>query len=667
MTDDYKTKLLKYLTGKLDSETGINEPQFANAIETSNNIRYQIAQEISVDYTNIIFRQQLYSEEYETFLILGFNNAVDPVETFIAVINKDMELLQYINTFNDNSSFFNIVCLNQDEDGYIYGVSRNDETIRVLLFNNIFSSGQKTGVYEVTLRRSYIVPSNLKFQIVTINGSRQRIIKSYGEAVYYITGYDYDTTSTLKVIKFQINIGSDNTWDTYTISNSFIGQSDFTVLLQKTENGVVYNLYGLNTYDYNNVKYSQYRLSENGTWTLIKNISVTGSISTFTSQVLALNNENVYVVTERTDAISTTIYKVDNNSLKQLYVSNGYVGETDNQTTFFSPSIYLQNINNNIFIFEIQNIENSYSKEKIGMIIGENVFIEEVGMVNYCNMFSSRTFCLITNQYNLYNINVISDVDSNNQYPVYNNKYISLIYNSNNYNGLPYEAPNCLVPNSGILYDDNDDVIFARNLYNKTVSGQTTTSTVQIPNTLLNNDTIAQNDLIGQTNGVLVSDNTQFTKNIYETVDLNFSNTLIIRNDNDENNKILNPIGSARLNNSVSQAVDYDNAQATKIRINYADNTNEIITLSSSQIKLVSNNTAKYVFSVYVKKEISNIQIISHDENTTYQTINNLSLTAGKIYNFIQYVSTLEEIVRDEILYNNEAINYNDEPVLYIN
>ena len=63
------------------------------------------------------------------------------------------------------------------------------------------------------------------------------IKKVPGESIYYITGYLNDNNSYTQVVKFQINVGSTNTWDTYTIgTNIFYAQSKFTVLINKDEN-----------------------------------------------------------------------------------------------------------------------------------------------------------------------------------------------------------------------------------------------------------------------------------------------------------------------------------------------------------------------------------------------------------------------------------------------
>ena len=55
-----------------------------------------------------------------------------------------------------------------------------------------------------------------------------------------------------------------------------------------------------------------------------------------------------------------------------------------------------------------------------------------------------------------------------------------------------------MVPTSSWLYNNNK-IIYARNLYNKVVSGNTTTSTVEVPNLLLNDIDIGQQDLLGET------------------------------------------------------------------------------------------------------------------------------------------------------------------------
>ena len=174
-----------------------------------------------------------------------------------------------------------------------------------------------------------------------------------------------------------------------------------------------------------------------------------------------------------------------------------------------------------------------------------------------------------------------------------------------------------MIPNSGILYDDNNDVIFARNLYNKTVNDRVTQSTIEIPNNYLNDKMIAKQDLISETNSIMVDKSNVITKNIYETVYLNFINTLQMINNNNTNNPILNPVGATRLNESISEIQDYDNQKMSKAKINYQDGTNSIIPIAFSQVE----NAMRTNFTIYLNKGIINIELLSQDEDTVYNTI----------------------------------------------
>ena len=174
-----------------------------------------------------------------------------------------------------------------------------------------------------------------------------------------------------------------------------------------------------------------------------------------------------------------------------------------------------------------------------------------------------------------------------------------------------------MIPKSSILYDENNNVIFARNLYNKTISDRVTQSTIEIPNNYLNDVMIARQDLISETNSIMVDNNNIITKNMYETLFINFINTLQMINKNDLNNPILNPTGAIRLNQSISQVQDYTSQKISKARINYADNSNEIIPISFIPVGSVMRTE----FTIYNSKGIIDIELISEDEKTTYNTI----------------------------------------------
>lgn len=215
-----------------------------------------------------------------------------------------------------------------------------------------------------------------------------------------------------------------------------------------------------------------------------------------------------------------------------------------------------------------------------------------------------------------------------------NNAYITKqIFNVNNYNGKGYNAVNALIPNSGVLYDSDNSPIFARNLYNKTVRGSTTISTIEVPNTQLNDVSISKNNLIGQTNFILNSKTNTVSKNIYETLNINFINTMIMKNSNDEENEQINTEGAIKINKSISELADYENSKLSKYKINYSDDSSSIVSIDSSQIS-IQNNVATVNILVYnpQEKSINNIDLISNDETVSYLNIDCSAMVNDKCY-----------------------------------
>ena len=103
-------------------------------------------------------------------------------------------------------------------------------------------------------------------------------------------------------------------------------------------------------------------------------------------------------------------------------------------------------------------------------------------------------------------------------------------------------------------------------------------------------------------------------------------------NENDINDTIINNNGASRLNNSISNTLDYNNSLLDKIKIVYNDNSYEIKEVGNATY--ISRFVYQYNFMVYnpSTNSIKEIQLISHDENTTYQTIDFSNYTKNKIY-----------------------------------
>ena len=126
------------------------------------------------------------------------------------------------------------------------------------------------------------------------------------------------------------------------------------------------------------------------------------------------------------------------------------------------------------------------------------------------------------------------------------------------------------------------------------------------------------------------------TKNIYETLDINFINTITMQ----DNNNSINLSGASRLNASATSTNDYSNAQIGYYRLNYTDGTTEDFKINPSEYTPTDEYSGTYNFAVYVAKPITNINILSNDKATVYATLN-LVLEVGKYYKIIQNVEVV--------------------------
>lgn len=640
MTDDFKKNILAYLCGKIEKSIGDDKPQFNEWEVTNNSIKSQIADKLNIDVSKVLIYNYLSSNSNDLILIYGrYSSSVS--NPYIAIMSSKGIILQVITTFDSGLKLFNIVGMRIDEDNSIYAVSSEESqdgsTVRVLLLNNIFVSNLKNGDFYVKIKKSYVCP--LDFYISSINPTEYRITKSEG-STYFIVGYPTDNNLKTSIVKFTINVGSENEWNIYTTDgDTGFDRTLFATSIKKINEDYYFSCYGFDFLSSSANTYSEYELSPTGNITIKKRITFDYSISFIGSQVIYLNETNKYLAVQDNTNKKSLLYNLNENNLIEIDTLNWY---DDSQGTFIKGGFYIQNIGNTLFVTKniVNDITNPDITTYLGVIKDENVYYEIQSIKKNTKEASSkedffRTNTYILKNYNLFNILINSNYNNNVENNYLNETY--LIYNNDNYNGKSYTNINSMVPNQGILYDNQNKPIFARNLYNKTITGRTTQSTVEVPNNYLNDKIIAKENLLSETNSILISNSQTITKNIYETLNINFINTLQIRNDNDNTNSILNPVGASRLNNSISEITDYDNIKAVKLKFNYSDGTNNIIQLKENQINKISDMSYMYNFDIYVSKSITNIQIISNDETTIYQTITS-TFEVGKLYNITQMV-----------------------------
>ena len=650
MTQDYKDNLLKYLTGNLDSESGQNYPVFDENIETLNNNIYEnVNNKLNNPYLMNILGK-IYNSIYDDYLIYGYYVEVSGGDRygFIYLVDGDLNEIQMITTFSSGTRLYPITALNQDENNNIYGLSGNDDVSphvsRVLLFNNIFTSGLISGNYEAILRNDYIVPYNYNQSPYRQN----RIIKSPESSTYYMIFRDVDNNRT-KIVRFTINVGAENEWIQAEIPYTF-ATTRFDVKLDKSSGEEVVHYYTISN-DSSGV-YRDYIINGENV-TLNKEISLGSPTNALISQVFVKDIDNIYLYIVYQSTGVNTIYKIVGNQLKKIYE----IQSQPSATAFYVTTVTLFEINNGLFFFEKYRELPNYNIS-IGYISSDDSYIKHLVGTYAGTVAPSATYEYVDfyykNNYNLVNLYAPMYSDTNTT------KKITIDYNSINYNGEGYSNINSLVPNKARLYDNNNKMVFARNLYNKVINANTTISTLNVPNINLNNIVIYNQNLIGETNYVLMNNQEEITKNIYENLNINFYVTLRMINNNDPNNQIFNQVGSNRINLSVSSVKDYDNAKATKIRINYSDNTTKIASIEFYPIQ----NYYYTKFSIYIDKLISSIDFISNDEETIYNTIRP-SFIVGKYYTINQSVRIDERIETQPVLYNNEQLYYNNEEIYY--
>lgn len=634
MTNDYKEDLLKYLTGNITKGSKNDTPFYTDTETTSNTEITSIMSSISNYQINeVIDAPNGYFIAYGRY---GADNT--GYKGFMLILDSQMNPLELLTKYNTGTDFGQFFKLRVDEQGQLYGIDHYNDNFRVILLNNVSVKLPNQEHFVARLRNSYY----LQGDVAEIQGVLD-CVKSTASAKYFICGRD-SSTELLLATEFQINVGSTNTWTNYTNSVSLAFLIYLSTLIYYDENdNVVLNIYFQDDTENNPI----WQVKNNGT-----TITMSKVINSLYDYVVPNSTQllRVDLLPVRANKFYFTVTSVFRDSLTYLGLRTWLYdnGETTNvfttrstaSSTQASPPGYLypeiksklvgttpiltwcwvRDLDNpNYYDFLI-----AFLDTDVPILIDTDVECDWLGAV-------TKGMIAMSNTYNLYQIYFYSRKQINKWFL---NKS-KIVYNSNNYNGESYENQTSLEPRQGLIYDENNSLVFARNLYNKKVFSNQTISTINVPNSMLNDLTLGLKELYSSTNTKLTTDVESFTKNIYEDVYINFINSIYMENQNTDN-YIDNVTGAIRLNNSSSRVLDYDDAKATKIRVTYDDDTYYITGASCT----IDNNVGTYSIGIHVPndKNVQSIEIISHDENTIYQTITNLNLENNKYYIITQDV-----------------------------
>lgn len=643
MTQEYKDTLLRYLTGNLNEETGVDTPQFSDLKTIQNNLAdfiYTYIGSTSYSINDIIQGKSSENDGLNMYLLYGYTWATDDNFSFFIILDDNLTPIQYINEYSNGDGFEYFMTLNVDEEGKFYGIELVDQTTtprkRFVMLNNILIKTDTQTSYSVKLRQSYNLPTPIS-NCTTFIG----ITKNPNTAQYLIGGtYEDNDINQPIATELIINVGAENTWTNYIYNDTtnFIGSSIYAVW--DDAGNISFKMSGI-TYLTNNY-YTEYTNEDDA----LSQYQIQLSIEPSGVKTKIINLETTYISYYYTSSstIYLTINEIDynNNAITKLISKTKDIGGTQ--------GIFMQTLNGILFYAIDYYGSDLVGHTYIGMIENDNITEKYLG--SSTTQLRRIILMTVSNQYNLYNIygSALENTMINS----------TLIFNANNYNGESYENANSLTANSGALLDENSNPIFARNLYNNSVYSNVSLSVLQVPNVMLNNITISTQNLLGETNKTIVSNTSSLTKNIYETLYLNFYNTILMQDRNTLNYQY-NQSGANRINDSASSTNDYTSAKATKYRINYQDNTSTIQNLVWYNIQ----NFYRTRISIYVSKLIDTIDIISADEETTYQTIDGSSLEITKTYNIYQDVYIDEKDTTSPLYYGEDELYYGEEQIYY--
>lgn len=626
MTNDYKEKLLKWISGNYSIENGSNVPQFTTPLSRTNNFATLFSTQFPYGYFLSATSQGYNADNNGVgYTLIAGSYYIDDTETtmrgFITILDNDFDIVQTITQYSSGTNLGVFEAINVGTNGNFFGIENNAGIKRFVMLNNIIAKLPSETEYKIVLRQSYNVPNTSKLYSASVTG----IIKAPGIAKYCVYGSYFENPSNKPLVtEIEVNVGSTNTWTDYTYSGAVKFYATDCLPSWNTSGDLSFKMVGIENVGSGSSNYAFCMYSTTGATTLTRQQIGSGLGFSNTMDMKILTANDIYAcfqeITETNE--NYYIYKVNmsNYSLQTFYTKTTPVVQAENRS-----GIGITKNGQELFYKIEANKDTTPTKylHYYGKIIGTTAYEYYLGEFDpYLT-----TLFFVQKQFNLYDYymqieNVVYDMKQ--------------VYNSLNYNGLPYQTLNSMIPESSILYDENDKIAFARNLYNKTISGGTTTSTVEVPNNYLNDVRISKEELISKTNSILNSDTTPINKNIYEQLYINFINTLNVI-DNNTATPVLNPNGASRINDSISQTMDYDDTKIVKFVINYSDNTSDIRNFCNRTYS-ETENRCTYTCFIYVPtdKNISNIQIKSNDGNTTYLTINTSSLESGKYYRLSQ-------------------------------
>ena len=659
MTQDYEKNLLDYITGVLQEGTPTNNEIIKEQIEVNRN-DWKSGTILPSGWANFHFEGVLQEKNSDILILYGGYRASDStaindkVYGIIILLDNNFKPIKSFFEYNNGTKLRYIQNLQQAEDNTFYMVDDtnfaydyNDtilsSTKRLVLLNNFVIKVNEE--YILVLRSSYIFPNG--YNLLKCDN----LSKNPNQAQYVMLGgmYSDGANNYQGVSQIELNIpyGSSVEWSIKNIityestTTSYVGGTHLTSFVKFQDNTYKVNLIARYTHTvrsggqpvstdrYIRNYYKNYNSASYSYTNVLTNPEL-ATESTLENQSIFINENKCYFVLDNLNNTYITTYDlkiqlweydISNATALKIYENSYGSGQPAQQEQIYlsvnQGKLYIEHVinkTNNIADYYIQRYEGVWNPIKISE--------------NKPYVWNQRGF-YVSNTYNLLKLYL---------YPVNprNATWYFLIakeiYNQNQYNGESYVSVDSFCPLLSNLYS-NGSLMFSRNLYNVSKQNNMTMSSVEIPNTYLNDTTLTQSDLLSKTNLQMNSNLQNWTKNIYEVVDLNFLNTISVINE-DTGDKYLD--SAIKINNAITDGgeTNYTNTQCTKYRINYTDNTTTIKPLYWSSIDNLHRQT---MITIYVDKTIASIDFLSNDETTIYLNLP-IEVEVGKYYSINQKV-----------------------------
>lgn len=638
MTNEFKKNILDYITNNVN-QTASSDTQIIENIEEipkswfSNYLPngWNELRATGIIHSNINGMYAIYGG-YIEYGGTQANNS----RGFITILDSNFKPVDIILNYSSGTPLRPIQKMIQIEDGtfvavdstlFAYKTNRSSlqtNEKRFIMLNNFL---METALgYRLILRTSYIIPNEYK------NFYCLDIVKNPQTSHYILAGAIYYPVSTwyvdgVRVIDLKINVGEPNEWiNTATTSSNYYIYSGLYVEFSSNDTA---NWKVAMT---NNDEPKSFGFWDGSSYQVIMN--KTGNISPYVDS-LTMNNQMVFL---NSDTLYFTInnqtwgsglydryvglykYTISTNELKEIFFKN--IGQYD--VYIQQEGIFLNVLNGDIYVNYFDNYDNdnmtaNLNYQRLENDIWRPILIRENEKYRLAGELNATS--------NIYNI--ISNITLNNTMITseWGTTKIKEVYNNSNYNSVPYNDYNSMISRQGKLYK-NTDLLFARNLYDRTINGSTTTSIVNVPNSMLNDTEINVENLIGATNGVLVSNTLTITKNVYENLYINFVNSINVV---DEDTDTYYPSVANYINQNINVGTqeNCETTFASKVRINYSTPIEKNI--------IWTWNTDHYEtgFGVDTSQEIpTSVDFISSEGNI-YLT-KTLNLVANKLYSIKQ-------------------------------